>query len=136
MKIVKLPKGAGKTTEMLVWLLEGHAQGIKRALIVPSNNHARLISRRLQELYRESGNVGYINDAANRIYTLDAARKVGGSHFRDMEVGIDDADTILSYLIFNNHRRPSIISVTEESESIGVAAKSVSEDEEVEIIWT
>ena len=134
MKIVKFPRGGGKTTDMLVWLLEGHAKGIKRALIVADGMHARSISMRLNKLWKESNGLQYNNNAANMIYTVNEVQKLGGSRFRAMEIGIDDADAILSYLIFGTHRDISIASITEVPEPIGVAQKSVSKGEEVEVV--
>lgn len=113
MKIVQLPKGNGKTTELLVWLLEGHAKNIQRALIVKDNPTANQIQRRLIEYYNTNGRPKYINNAANRVYTVSAAIRLGPAHFRNCEVGIDDADEILSWLLFKSHRPFSIWSVTD-----------------------
>src|SRR6188768_3374828 len=97
MKIIQLPKGGGKTTELLVWLLEGHAKGVSRALIVYNQVRSNELQKRLQELYQKSGQQKYINDAANRIYTVSAVQRLGPGHFRNSEIGIDDADTVLSW---------------------------------------
>jgi len=111
-KIVKLPSGRGKTTEMLVWLLEGHSKGIDRALIVTTQRIRTQLSKRLLELYDEAGQLQYINNAANRIYTADTARKLSSKYLSKCEIGIDDADLILAFLL-GLHRAPSIISVTD-----------------------
>lgn len=118
MKIVQLPRGGGKTTEMLVWLLEGHAKGIDRALIVTTQQRRTELSKRLQELYHENNKPSYINNAANRIYTVETVRKnLSATLLRKCEIGIDDADLVLTFLL-NLHRVPSIISVTDLPEGI------------------
>ena len=113
MKIVQLPQGGGKTSEMLVWLLEGHAKGIDRALIVTTQQERARLSKELQKLYNENGKPQYINNAANRIYTADTVRKnLRATHLTKCEIGIDDADLILMFLL-GLHRPPSIIAVTD-----------------------
>lgn len=112
MKLVLLPKGGGKTTEMLMWLLAGHAKGINRALIVPDQARVNRLTKQLQKLYEENGKPEYINNAANRIYRTTAVQGLSWQHFRNMEVGIDDADEILRYLLFGSNRRISIASMT------------------------
>lgn len=124
MKLIQLPKGKGKTTQMLMWLLEGHAKSITRALIVTDQKAVDRLSKQLHNLWRENGQPPYINNAANRIYRASAVVSLGWQHFRNMEVGIDDADLILQYLLFNTYRDVSIASMTcpddglDESETI------------------
>lgn len=113
MKIVQLPPGGGKTTEMLVWLLEGHAQGISRALVVTTQQKRAALHRRLVELYKDNDQPEYVNKAANRIYSVDALRKAHGRGILDKcEIGIDDADIMLTFFL-GLHRPPSIMSVTD-----------------------
>lgn len=121
MKIIQLPKGGGKTTELLVWLLEGHAKGISRVLIVNNQLRSTELQKRLQELYQKSGQQKYINDAANRIYTATSTQRLGYNHFRDCEIAVDDADAVLSWVLFKNDRPISIISVTGSEPGMGEA---------------
>lgn len=128
MKIIQLPRGGGKTTEMLMWLLHGHSDGIDRALIVATVDQAQQLKRQLHGLYNDYGQPQYINKAANRIYALSAVLKLGKGHFSKCEVGVDNADMILNYFLFGNtiHRPISIASVTTHSEDTKAAGKSVS----------
>lgn len=117
MKIIHLPQGGGKTEAMLVWLLEGHVKGIDRALIVRDGARVDRLRSQLQSLYKANGEPKYINDAANRIYSIHRLINMGVNHFRNCEVGVDDADEILSYLLFGRSHRPvSILSLTADPE--------------------
>lgn len=133
MKIVKLGRGAGKTTEMLVWLLEGHAKGVDRALIVTTQQRRVELSKRLHTLYNENNRPQYINNAANRIYTVEAVKKMSmrSKGFDKCEIGIDDADHVLIWLLGIN-RLPSIISVTEQDPTIDQPGTIVTFDKKVE----
>lgn len=112
MKIIQLGKGQGKTTEMLVWLLEGHVQNVKRALIVPTMQDLNRVRTQLRIYYNTHGRPKYISDAANRIYTVEGVRKLRSQNLDNCEIGIDDADVVLAFLLGLN-RRPSILSVTD-----------------------
>lgn len=112
MKIVQLGKGEGKTTDMLVWLLEGQVKGIDRALIVATQQELVRLREQIKQLYKVHGEPKYMLHAGNRLYTVEAVRKMRGGMLRNCEIGIDDADVILSILL-GLHRRPSIISVTD-----------------------
>lgn len=113
MKIIHLPVGGGKSTELVLWLLEGHRKSIDRALIVRDDTQAQRLMFQLHKLYKDNGEPKYINDAANRIYSVRAVQNMGINHFRNCEVGVDDAEEILSYLLFGRSHRPvSIMSIT------------------------
>lgn len=114
MKIVQLPPGGGKTTEMLVWLLEGHSKGVDRALIVTTQQKRVELHKKLLEAYNANGQPQYIRNAANRIYTVGTVqRKLRGTpHLDKCEIGIDDADEALRFLL-GIYQQPSIMSVTD-----------------------
>jgi hypothetical protein len=113
-KIVQLPQGGGKTTEMLTWLLEGHLKGIDRALIVTTQQERVRLSKKLQMLYQDNGRPTYINNAANRIYNVAAVQR-NPRLVAKCEVGVDNADELLRFFL-GIDRAPSIASVTDPQE--------------------
>lgn len=116
MKIIQLPRGGGKTTEMILWLIEGHAKGIHRILIVADRARQTHINRIIFKLWDENGTPDYLNNAANSVFSVgDIQTLANGAQLMlgkpDIEVGIDDADIILQ-MAMKMHRPISIISVT------------------------
>lgn len=118
MKLVIGSRGSGRTTELLLWLLDGHARGVDRVLIVYSESERVALGRKLYELWKDSNEEqSYINVAANAIYSISSWRHQlkmsGGKSFHAKpEIAVADADLFLQELL-GLHRRPSIISLEE-----------------------
>lgn len=128
MKVVQQFRGQGKTTDMVLWLLQGHLIDGKcwsRILIVPERGRSLEIGKRLYKLWNQS-NADYLNHAANSVFTVDQVRHFRGLH-PDIELGVDDADIVLMHLL-NIHRLPSIISVDGDPDTCTDPEKSGSFD--------
>lgn len=96
MKIVTGPEGSGRTEELLLWLVEGHARHIKRALIVHTQAEAQALYKNLQKLWFEGGGDNeYLNNAANSIFCLHAWMNAGFNRNDYVEVAFADADVYL-----------------------------------------
>lgn len=122
MKIINGSRGSGRTEELLLWLLEGHARGVKRVLIVANEMERRALNKKLFLLWEESGrSAAYINNAANSIHTVETFRKAAHGNFFE-EFAVSDADLILGRYL--GYAKPTVLSFTDLAEVITLPEKN------------
>jgi len=91
-------RGAGKTYDMIQWLLdsiESEYDGPLRAILVPTNVHRRELVERLRKWVEKD----LLQRLADRILLPDEART--GLRRDAWEIGVDNVDLVLSE-IFDN----------------------------------
>ena len=96
MELIVLPRGEGKTTLMLTWL----EYDPKRVLLAFSNNEAQALKKLRPDL--KDRIMAYTTWLNGKKYLLP--------EYRDVQIGIDNLDMVLTDM-FGNLRRASISAV-------------------------
>lgn len=105
MKVMVTGRQGGKTSAMIQWMLNGYSINRypywSRVIVCPSITQAMHFAKRLREATEDfDENESWVWDLRKAVWCADDLIAVGKQYgLRDIEIGIDDAETFISRLL-------------------------------------